>query len=203
MRPITTALTVFLLSAASMQAGAQAVPVPATLHACGALTSDKERLACFDHEMAKLEGAPARQAAKGVAATSNAASTAVSTANTAPNPTSGISAPAPASSAANTTLDPEQAFGLSGDQIRAREARQQGAPPPTRLKKITAQIASASQNSAGRWVITLDNGQVWRQAEERTFEASPGTTAKISSGAMGSFWLETNRHNWTRVERVL
>jgi hypothetical protein len=200
MRPITTALTVLLLSAASMHAGAQAVPVPGSLHACGSITADKERLACFDHEMAKLEGAPAREAAKGVAATSNP------TSNPTPTATPTVATP---TSAANTTpapggqLPPEQAFGLSGDQIRAREARQQGAPQPTRLKNITAQIASASQNSAGRWMITLDNGQVWRQAETRTFEASPGATAKISSGAMGSFWLETNRHNWTRVERVL
>jgi hypothetical protein len=52
-------------------------------------------------------------------------------------------------------------------------------------------------------VFTLDNGQVWRQSETRaSFEARTGDAVKISRGGMGSFWLSTDTHNWTRVERV-
>jgi hypothetical protein len=190
MRPTAKALTVLLLSAACKRAGAQGVP--GSLHDCMSITSDKQRLACFDREMAKLDstetkhGAPASDDGKTNTQTSTG------------NPTSGAKATAPSAA----SLTPERTFGLSGDQILQLEARQ-GGTPPAKLKSLTAQIASVSHNAEGRWVFTLDNGQVWRQTETRSFEASPGAAVRISSGAMGSFWIETSKHNWTRVERVL
>ena len=69
--------------------------------------------------------------------------------------------------------------------------------------EFTAHIASISRNAAGRAVVTLDNGQVWRQSETRaSFEASAGDAVTISSGVLGSYWLVTSVHNRTRVERV-
>lgn len=189
-------LIALLLGPACMRAGAQAVPP--TVHACESITSDQQRLACFDHELAKLESAQTKPST----ATSSERNSNVQA-------SAGAALPEKAAADTNTTahaaksLPPEQTFGLSGDQIRALEARQGGTPPPVKLKKLTAQIASVSRNSVGRWVIKLDNGQVWRQTETRSFEASPGEAVRISTGAMGTYWLETGPHNWTRVERVL
>lgn len=95
-------------------------------------------------------------------------------------------------------------MGLSAEGIRKVEAEKgvnpAGAEPPPEL---TAHLASVSRNLAGRAVFTLDNGQVWRQSESRaSFEARTGDAVKISRGGMGSFWLSTDTHNWTRVERV-
>jgi hypothetical protein len=206
MRPTAKALTVLLLSAACMRAGAQAVP--GSLHDCMSITSDKQRLACFDREMAKLDstetkhGAPASGDGKTNAQASTGNPTSddgkTNTQTSTGNPTSGAKATAPSAA----SLTPERTFGLSGDQILQLEARQ-GGTPPAKLKSLTAQIASVSHNAEGRWVFTLDNGQVWRQTETRSFEASPGAAVRITSGAMGSFWIETSKHNWTRVERVL
>ena len=206
MRPTAMALTVLLLSAACMRAGAQAAP--GSLHDCMSITSDKQRLACFDREMAKLDstetkhGAPASGDGKTNAQASTGNPTSddgkTNTQTSTGNPTSGAKATAPSVA----SLTPERTFGLSGDQILQLEARQ-GGTPPAKLKSLTAQIASVSHNAEGRWVFTLDNGQVWRQTETRSFEASPGAAVRISSGAMGSFWIETSKHNWTRVERVL
>jgi hypothetical protein len=215
-------LTVLLLSAACMRVGAQAVP--GSLHDCMSITSDRQRLACFDREMAKLDstetkhGAPASGDGKtnaqpstgnptsGDGKTNAQASTGnptsddgkTNTQTATGNPASGAKATAPSAA----SLTPERTFGLSGDQILQLEARQ-GGTPTAKLKSLTAQIASVSHNAEGRWVLTLDNGQVWRQTETRSFEASPGAAVRISSGAMGSFWIETSKHNWTRVERVL
>jgi hypothetical protein len=223
MRPTATALTVLLLSAAGMQVGAQAVP--GSLHDCMSITSDKQRLACFDREMAKLYGTATKDGAtasgdgkanvqastgsptSGDGKTNVQASTGNPTSGdgktnaqaSTGNPTSGVKATAPPAA----SLAPERTFGLSGEQILQLEARQGGGTPPAKLKSLTAQIASVSHNAEGRWVFTLDNGQVWRQTETRSFEASPGAAVRISSGAMGSFWIETSKHNWTRVERVL
>jgi hypothetical protein len=206
MRPTATALTVLLLSAGCMRAGAQGVP--GSLHDCMSITSDKQRLACFDREMAKLDSTKTkdRAAASGDGKTNAQASTGNPTSGdgktnvqaSTGNPTPGVKATAPPAA----SLTPERTFGLSGDQILQLEARQ-GGTPPAKLKSLTAQIASVSHNAEGRWVFTLDNGQVWRQTETRSFEASPGASVRISSGAMGSFWIETSKHNWTRVERVL
>jgi hypothetical protein len=206
MRPTAMALTVLLLSAACMRAGAQGVR--GSLHDCMSITSDKQRLACFDREMAKLDstetkhGAPASGDGKTNAQASTGNPTSddgkTNTQTSTGNPTSGAKATAPSAA----SLTPERTFGLSGDQILQLEARQ-GGTPPAKLKSLTAQIASVSHNAEGRWVFTLDNGQVWRQTETRSFEASPGAAVRISSGAMGSFWIETSKHNWTRVERVL
>ena len=95
-------------------------------------------------------------------------------------------------------------MGLSTEGIRKVEAEKginpAGAKP---LPEITAHLVSVSRNSAGHAVFTLDNGQVWRQSETRArFEARTGDAVKISRGGMGSFWLSTDTHNWTRVERV-
>jgi hypothetical protein len=206
MRPTAKALTVLLLSAACMRAGAQAVP--GSLHDCMSITSDKQRLACFDREMAKLDSTETKHGvpASGDGKTNAQASTGnptsddgkTNTRTSTGNPTSGAKATAPSAA----SLTPERTFGLSGDQILQLEARQ-GGTPPAKLKSLTAQIAIVSHNAEGRWVFTLDNGQVWRQTETRSFEASPGAAVRISSGAMGSFWIETSKHNWTRVERVL
>ena len=110
--------------------------------------------------------------------------------------------PAPASTgAAAAPLSPEQRLVLPPEGIRKLESKQ-GIESP-QVKGLTAHIASVSRNGAGRQLFTLDNGQVWRQAESKaSFEAGPGDAVTISSGALGSFWLATGKHNRTRVERL-
>ena len=218
MRSRAIPVAVLLLSAACLPAGAQ---VPPSLHACASIPSDSERLACFDREDARLSGSSSKPAAQispashspPAAAPTLAAAPAQGVSKANPQAPAVSATPAatatppsatPAAASAASLPPPEQTFGLTGDQLLKLEARQQGMAPPPKLKNLTAQVASVSQNSTGRWVMTLDNGQVWRQTQDqRDFAISPGDPVKISTGAMGSFWLQTNRHNWVRVERVL
>lgn len=182
-----TIVTILLLSAVGLPVGAQEA---SSVHACASIPSNAERLACYDREDARLSGTASKPAPQATpASTAPAAAHAVIVAPAAP------AAPAP--------LPPDQTFGLNREQLLTAEAHQQGAAPPPKLKNLSAQVSSASQNSAGHWVMTLDNGQVWRQTQDqRDFSVSSGETVKISTGAMGSFWLQTNRHNWAKVERV-
>jgi hypothetical protein len=209
-----------------------AQPLPAALQACARITRDSERLACFDREIAALSGVAAQGAeaaptapvkaasAAGVAASVASASAGVSASAGAPagatvpvssSTPASVSAPAgtsappgtstPAGSAAVATLSPEQKLGLSLEGIRKLEAKE--GIKSTELKSLTTHIVNVSHNAAGRLVFRLDNGQVWRQAETRSsFEAESGEVATISAGALGSFWLSTSKHNWTRVERI-
>src|SRR5262249_13375933 len=151
------------------------------------------RLACFDREIAALSrgGGSAGVTSKGAAA-KGAARTGASAA----------SAAAPVATA--PSLTPEQKMGLSPEGIRKLEVEKGISPaeakPP---QELVAHLASVSRNSAGRAMFTLDNGQVWRQSETQgSFEAHAGEAVKITRRAMGSFWLSTDTHNWTRVERV-
>jgi len=116
----------------------------------------------------------------------------------------GVAAAAAAAGApgsAGVPLTPEQKMGLSPDGVHKLEAKQ--GVKSTEAKSLSAHITSVSRSAAGRQVFTLDNGQVWRQAETRSgFEVAPGDAVTVSSGAMGSFWLATSKHNWTRVERI-
>ncbi len=75
--------------------------------------------------------------------------------------------------------------------------------PAKPAEELTAHLRTVTRNAAGREVFTLDNGQVWQQAETRArFEAHAGEAVKITRGALGSFWLSVDAHNQTRVERI-
>ncbi len=206
-----------VISAVGTAAVAQ--PLPAALQACAKITLDSERLACFDRQaaasatgpaaMAPAAAAPVSAPAPPPAAMAPAAAAPVSApapppaapSSAAPAAAAAVASSAPGAAAAPVPLTPEQKLGLSQASISKLEAKH-GINDPI-AKGLTAHIASVSRNAAGREVFSLDNGQVWRQSETRTFEAVPGDTVSISSGAMGSFWMATSKHNWTRVERIL
>jgi hypothetical protein len=214
-----TAATVLVLPAGVMPARSQSLP-PA-LEACSHIRRDADRLACFDREAAAASRgtsaksppagtseAPAEPRAAGASSTTSPAATppAASPPPASPLPASQPPAPLPAplaAQAAPASLTPEQKLGLSPEGVRKLEAKQ-GVKMAPEVKNLTAHIASVSRTASGRMVMTLDNGQVWRQSESRsTFEApQPGELATISHGALGSFWLATGKHNWTRVERI-
>lgn len=201
----------FTLVAASLLASAQssAQPLADALRSCAKITEDSQRLACFDRQVAALSdvaaspGAGTSPGPTSAAAAGAAASPASSGGSAQPvgSPPPGAR-PAMGNAPVAPALSPEQKLGLSAEGVRKLEAKQ-GIPSPPEVKGLTAHIASVSHGASGRMVLTLDNGQVWRQAETRpAFEAHPGDVATISSGALGTFWLATSRHNWTRVERI-
>jgi hypothetical protein len=174
-----------LAAVAGMGATFSAESIPEPLLACTRIPRDEDRLACLDRQIARITGhAPARASPPSRAARSEAPST---------RPPAAASAPA---------LTPEQRFGLSTDQLRRLEARK--GISPAHIDEITARIARLSRDASNDWIFMLDNGQVWRQAESKSsFEIAPGNAVTIRRGALGSFRLETDKHNWTRVERVL
>jgi len=67
------------------------------------------------------------------------------------------------------------------------------APKPEPLDHITANVVRVDYNGNGRFVVTLDNGQVWRQIDGDSSEAHFGKdksyVVTISRGFMGSYNL--------------
>jgi len=107
-----------------------------------------------------------------------------------------IAAAAPAPADADALAD----FGLSATAKRERDPeRWTREQPPS----IEGRIAKAERNPNGRFVLTLDNRQVWMQAETKPgIVLRPGDAVTIKRAAMGSFMLVNRYGIATRMRRV-
>jgi hypothetical protein len=160
---------------------ATAAASTAAIESCTKLADDKDRLACFDKEVA---AEIARESHGGSGAASVTPSTSAAASGAAKPP----------------KLTEEQKMGFGAEKVQKLEAP---ADAPVPLKTLTTKIQSVTTNANGREVFTLENGQVWRQVElDPKFTVHPGDAVQIEHGAFGSFWLSANVHSHTHVTRM-
>jgi hypothetical protein len=104
------------------------------------------------------------------------------------------------------TLDREQrqavrrqAFGFSLPALSIFDKGEKG----DEADRITDQVASASTDPAGRWVVRLAGGAVWRQTDDAPLmkPPHPGSTAVVRRGALGSFFMKVDGQLQMRVRR--
>ena len=64
--------------------------------------------------------------------------------------------------------------------------------PASESSRIEVKIASARREGSGRWIVTLEDGAVWRQVDDVEIDPppAPGSTAIISRGALSSYFLK-------------
>ncbi len=152
--------------------------------ACVNQSDDAQRLACYD------------------AALRVGSETDTSTAAKKAMPPVAQNAPAPPASSP-TTENPTaiEDFGYSGDIAREKVDREAAAAP--KLKMLQARITAIERLPLGEFVVTLDNGQVWRQkAKESIGPLHVGDQVTIRAGALGSFRLSGSSNRSTLVQRV-
>jgi hypothetical protein len=91
-------------------------------------------------------------------------------------------------------------FGMTADIKRQRDpAAVQQAPDEV----LAGKISGLRQAPDGEWIFTLDNRQVWVQAEARpNIQFALGENVHIEHGAMGSLWLVADKHRKVRVKRL-
>jgi hypothetical protein len=71
------------------------------------------------------------------------------------------------------------------------------------IKQIQATIISIKKAPHGELIITLDNGQVWRQTDSIRIKLRKDHLVNIERGAMGSFFIGTeNANKRIRAKRV-
>ena len=91
-------------------------------------------------------------------------------------------------------------FGMTKDLALKRDpVHEKHADDPV----LPGKIVALGQAGHGQLVFTLDNQQVWIQAEvepSKTF--SVGDVVHIEHGAMGSLWLAADHSRKTRVRRI-
>ena len=69
--------------------------------------------------------------------------------------------------------------------------------------RITATVAEAHEDATGRWVVRLEDGAVWVQTEASMLGRTPrkGSTAVISKGALGSFFMTIDGQGAGKAKR--
>jgi hypothetical protein len=160
-------------------------PVPENLLACRKLQDESERVRCYDAQIDKLTGLAANTPAPAQAA---------------PNAPVAAKASAPSAAAASK----QSATAKFGEETLPPTSR-----PTTPqeemalLSSITAMRAVAPQ----MYVISLANGQVWRQeqASQIALFFRVGDDVRIAKGALGSYHMSTDKtgaKNWVRVTRI-
>jgi hypothetical protein len=91
-------------------------------------------------------------------------------------------------------------FGMTADIKRKRDP---AAVQQAQDEMLAGKISGLRQVPNGEWIFTLDNRQVWIQAETRpAIQFAVGENVHIEHGAMGSLWLVADKHRKVRVKRL-
>ncbi len=146
---------------------------------CAEIAESSARLECFDRGVAPLR--PQRGPAP-VAAPAPVA-----------NPV-----PVPAQTAPPAQSAPPTRFALGEEQLKGRDQAEQAS--------LQGRITQARRGAQGTYLITLDNGQIWRHEQGSMAEyLNPGETVTITRASMGSYRLTLDsgsKKNWVRVTRM-
>lgn len=91
-------------------------------------------------------------------------------------------------------------FGMTSDIARQRSP---ASVSRSENESLSAKIAALFESPRGEYVFTLDNGQIWIQAEARySVRYAVGEAVQIEHGVMGSLWLSADHRRKTRVKRI-
>ncbi len=163
------------LGLSAMPAGAQ--DNSAAMAHCAAISDSNARLSCYDgiavapqHATAPAPAAPPVQAA-------------------APAPQVQVTTPPPASSMAAKTAE----FGA--ETMRSSQPDRETS---NEFHELRATITQVEFSKTNRFIVTLDNGQVWRQIEGDLSKArfhKSGDAVTISRGVFGSYNLSLDEHD--------
>ena len=171
---------------------------------CIKLKSPEERLACYERQ---VDAAAPQKAAPPAAPP--AAHSAASPAPTAVPPATASQAAAPSAAAAAVpaaaaTVPPATA--ASSAPAAAKETQSSSSagnskePPPD----IVATITALHETVPNAFVITLDNGQVWRQSYPESYFLRPGMRVTLRSSKWGSAYRlnAEGLNGFIQVQRV-
>jgi hypothetical protein len=163
--------------------------LPPELLDCRALTSAVERLDCYD-QLVDAHAALPSQAAK--------PQTAENPAPVAPAAAVAATAASQPARSSGPELSQEDLFGQGETEMRKSV---QEATDTEEIDRIEATIVEVYKSKSGKAVITLDNGQVWKQSDGSRTHLSVNDEVTIRRRSFGSYTL-FNKKNSIRVKRI-
>jgi hypothetical protein len=189
-KPIAT-LFMALAAAPAWSAESPAAAVEKIV-ACAEVQGSAARLACFDREVA-----PLRQRSGSTVRAAPSAPAVPSTPARLP-PVANVPAPSAAPPAATPAAVPS--FGE--EQLDPKNRKE----APAEQQALQGKISTLRQAGATNYLVTLDNGQVWRHEDAQLGSyLRVGDAITIRPGALGSYRLTRDAgaaRNWIRVTRV-
>jgi len=102
------------------------------------------------------------------------------------------------------------------DREQARAVRRQGfgfnlpslslferGEKPDEIDRLSLKVTGVGRDGNGRWVITVEGGQVWRQVDTGDFTVTPreGMTANIRKASLGSYIMSIGGKAGVRMHR--
>ena len=179
---------------------------------CPTIEKPEERLACFEAQVA----AARQRAAPGPT------SAAPASASVAATPASVVAAPAGVAAAAASEPPVPRTDAAVESQKSASEPRTDGhrasaqsdaerPPEPASSSargsepqpaEIVAKVAELRETVPNAWLITLDNGQVWRQTHAIWYPLRQGLDVRVRSTRFGYRLSAPELHGQIQVERV-
>jgi hypothetical protein len=158
-----------------------------SLESCAAIENPVERLACYDRLAGRLPADTAKASGTAPSAVDPVAPKVDVIVPAAPAVT-------PTAPEVEPTPDAEAIFGLEHKQ-----KPEEGRPDELQLK-----WTKKKKDAYGKWIITLENGQVWRQTDSTRFIFKNSQQwVVVSRGFAGGFFLgEPERNKRIRVKRV-
>jgi hypothetical protein len=158
-----------------------------SLESCAAIEHPVERLACYDTVAGRLPADTAKPSDPASSAVDPVAPKAAVIVPAAPAVT-------PTVPAAEPTPEAEAIFGLEHKQK----------PEEERPDELQLKWTKKKKDAYGKWIIILENGQVWRQTDSTRFSFKNSEQwVVVSRGVLGSFFLgEPDRNKRIRVKRV-
>ena len=94
-------------------------------------------------------------------------------------------------------------FGLSLPSLKLFGSGK-GSGEQEEITEVEGVIASASQQTRGRWLLVLEDGAKWLQSDSRALARYPrkGSAIKIRAAALGSYLANIDGQTAIRVKRV-
>jgi hypothetical protein len=151
---------------------------------------------CLEDDLERATAQSATKSAPATTTTAPARATAVTSTVTAAPISTGAAPPVPA---AAPEAEEKKRFALFG--LLDREPKEE---KPELSESMQATVADLTEYKPEVWIITLDNGQVWRQLYTQRYNLREGDKVTIyrKEGAL-QFRLEAERFSgMIRVERV-
>jgi len=143
---------------------------------CARIDEASARLACFDNNIRVGNTDVTRPSVPGAM----------------PRPQGGASAPITG------------ATGFGSEDVR-RQGQSGASAAEAEADEMTGRIRSATEQNAGMYLVTLEDGAQWLFTESVGLSYRPptaGATVKISRASMGSFLMEVGSQRSVRVRRV-
>ncbi|GGP62451.1 hypothetical protein GCM10009347_30660 [Shewanella algicola] len=159
---------------------------------CAQKTNNTERLSCYDQLAANAKPSanislPAVAKAPTVAVTANKPAAPV-VASVPPQPVKPVAITVPA------TASPELSVNDFGLQKKVIEDE---------IDRLYFTVANVSKAPGGALIVTLENGQVWKQTNAERYKVKKGHDIYIETGALNSFLMGSDERNaTTRVKRL-